>query len=77
MHCNSKLSKVDEKIKFLERKLLQHSQLIDELTTNFYKLKLLPSKSLKQKRGHDTFQGYIKKDKGEILFIFFKNYFYH
>ena len=70
MHCNSKLSKVDEKIKFLERKLFEHSQLIDELTTDFYKRKLLPSKNYKQKRRQDTFQDCIKRNKGEIFFNF-------
>ena len=67
MHCNSKLSKVDEKNKFLEGKLLEHTQLIDELTIYFCKLELSPTK---QKRKQFTFQDYIKINKGEVLFDF-------
>ena len=74
MHCNSKLFNVNQKIKFLERNLFENSQLINELTTNFCKLKLSPTK---QKRRQNTFQDHIKRNKGEELFDFFKHCYYH
>ena len=39
------MSSIDEKIKFLERKLFEQSQSIDELTKNFQKLISINKKS--------------------------------
>ena len=39
------MSSIDEKIKFLERKLFEQSQSIDELTKNFQKLISINNKS--------------------------------
>ena len=72
MHCNSKLFKVDEKIKFLERNLFDYSQLIDELAKSFYKIKFSPSKNSAQKRGQNTFQNHIKRNKGKKFLNFFQ-----
>ena len=72
MHCNSKLFKVDEKIKFLERNLFDYSQLIDELAKSFYKIKFSPSKKSAQKRGQNTFQNHIKRNKGKKFLNFFQ-----
>ena len=74
MHYNSKLSKVNKKINFLERKLFEHSQLIDELTINFCKLEFSPTK---QNRGQNTFQYYVKRNEGETIFNYFIRYYYY
>ena len=74
MHYNSKLSKVNDKINFLERKLFEHSQLIDELTINFCKLEFLPTK---QNREQNNFQYYVKRNEGETIFNYFIRYYYY
>ena len=69
MNFNSKISSTDEKIKFLERKLIDQSQFINELTKNFEKLfstKNNPKFSWRQ----TNFEDDITKNKGNILLNF-------
>ena len=64
MHCNSKLSRVDENIYFLERKLFDHSQYIDGLATSFEKLKLSPNKNIKPNEEENITENHIKQTTG-------------
>ena len=64
MHCNSKLSRVDENIYFLERKLLEYSKIIDGLATSFEKLKLSLNKNIKPTEEENISENHIKQTKG-------------
>ena len=70
MHCNSK-HLVDEKIDVLERNLLKHCQLIDELATNLESLKLLPTKNSKQTKLKNIVECHVEQAKGEQLLYLF------
>ena len=65
------MSSIDEKIKFLERKLFEQSQSIDELTKNFQKLISINKKSKFSSR-LSIYEDSIIQTKGEILHFFFK-----
>ena len=67
MHCNSKLSIIDDKINFLERKVFKYSQVIDELTLNIGKLNFLPTKKLTKNKRQNVLQNCIKQSKGKSL----------
>ena len=64
MNFKSKMSSTDKKIKFLERKLFDQSQSIDELTRNFDKLFSIGKKSTFSRR-QTNFEDRITKNKGE------------
>ena len=70
MHFFSKLSNVDEKINFLEQKLFKHSQIIEELETEFGKIKFLPIKNSIQSRKSFLLKNYVKKSKGIFSLVF-------
>ena len=69
MHSFSKLSNVGEKINFLERKLFNHSQIIEELETELKKIKFTPNKSLKQLRKPFILNSSVKQRKGIFLLL--------
>ena len=67
MHCNTKLSRIDEKIDVLERNLLKHCQLIDGLAKNFDSLNLVPTKKSKKTKLHNITECHVEQAKGEQL----------
>ena len=69
MNSNSKLWKIDDTIYFLEQKLFEHSQIIDELELNFEKLKFVPNSSPKQPRKQSFFENNINLKKGNFFYI--------
>ena len=69
MHCISKLWNLDNKVYFLEQKLLEHSKIIDELELNFEKLKFVPNSSPKQPRKQSFFENNINLKKGNFFYI--------
>ena len=66
MHCNSKLSRIDEKIDFLERKLFEHCMIIDEFETSLKKLKVLSTSASIQFRKQSFFESKISPNKGKF-----------
>ena len=70
MPCNSKLSRVDEKIHVLERSLIKHCQLIDDLAKKFDSLYNLPTKESKQTKRQSILECHIEQAKGKHLSIF-------
>ena len=69
MLYKSKLSIVDEKIDFLERKLFEYSKIIDELATSFEKLKFSLNKKSIQAGRENIFESHIKHNIGSFVFF--------
>lgn len=67
MHCNSKLTKFNERIKFLEKKLYDNSMFIDDLATKLNKLKFSSIKKSKHTREQNLLQNYVDKNKGKVI----------
>ena len=69
-----KMSSTDEKIKFLERKLFDQSQSIDELTKTFDKL-FSTNKNSKFCGRQTNFEYGITQNRGEMVLCFYIFYY--
>ena len=69
MPCESNISNLNKNIHFLERKLIENSQLIDKLASNFDKLNIFSferSSSIK----NSVFESHVKQNRGSFcLFL--------
>ena len=71
MHCNLKLSRIDEIIDALERNLLKHCQIIDNLAKKFDSLNILPTKKSKETERQSILECQIEQAKGLTSFYVF------
>lgn len=69
MPCESNISNLDQNILFLERKLIENSQLINNLALNFEKLNILTFKRSSSRRSN-VFENHVEQNEGIVLFVF-------